>query len=83
MVLCLSCRRARVRIEQQKLGCCQGKTKINNCIANSKSILCGNIIDEYERQREIFILVSKANLVNKAQDVKSNFKALSANKLVE
>ena len=37
--------------------------------------------DEYERQKEIFILVSKANLVNKAQDVKSNFKALAANEI--
>ena len=54
------------------------KTKINNCIANSKMFYYGNIIDEYERQKEIFILVSKANLVNKAQDVKSNFKALAA-----
>ena len=52
------------------------KTKINNCIANSMFIM--EIIDEYERQKEIFILVSKANLVNKAQDVKSNFKALAA-----
>ena len=42
----------------------------------------GNIIDEYERQKEIFILVSKANLVNKAQDVKSNFKALAAIKRI-
>ena len=40
--------------------------KINNCIANSKMFYYGNIIDEYERQREIFILVSKANLVNKS-----------------
>ena len=55
------------------------KTKINNCIANSKMIYYGNIIDEYERQKEIFILVSKANLVNKAKDVKSNFKALCCN----
>ena len=78
MVLCLSCRRARVRIEQKKLVCRQVPTKINNCIANSKMFYYGNIIDEYERQKEIFILVSKANLVNKAQDVKSNFKALAA-----
>ena len=36
------------------------------------------IKDEYERQK-IFILVkNKANLVNKAKDVKSNFKALTA-----
>ena len=36
------------------------------------------IKDEYERQK-IFILVkNKANLVNKAKDVKSNFKALAA-----
>ena len=33
--------------------------------------------DEYERQKK-FILVNKANLVNKAKDVKSNFKALGA-----
>ena len=60
------------------------KTKINNCIANSKMIYYGNIIDEYERQKEIFILVSKANLVKKAKDVKSNFKALEMrNELVE
>ena len=35
------------------------------------------IKDEYEKAK-IFILVKKANLVNKAKDVKSNFKALAA-----
>ena len=47
--------------------------KINNCIANSMFIL--KDIDEYERQIKIFILVlSKANLVNKAKSEGSNFK---------
>ena len=36
-------------------------------------------IDEYERQREIFILVKEKLIwLIKAQDVKSNFKALAA-----
>ena len=39
----------------------------------------GNIIDEYERQREIFIFsLVKLIWLIKAQDVKSNFKALAA-----
>jgi len=42
------------------------KAKINNCIANSKSIYCGNNKDEYERQKEIFILVIKKLMVNEA-----------------
>ena len=36
-------------------------------------------IDEYERQREIFILVKEKLIwLIKAKDVKSNFKALAA-----
>ena len=54
------------------------KKKINNCIANSIKSLYENI-DEYERQREIFILVKEKLIwLIKAQDVKSNFKALAA-----
>ena len=52
--------------------------KINNCIANKKSII-GNNKTSTKGKREIFILVSKANLVNKQRkDVKSNFKALGS-----
>ena len=54
------------------------KKKINNCIANSIKVYMKNI-DEYERQREIFILVKEKLIwLIKAQDVKSNFKALAA-----
>ena len=60
------------------------KAKINNCIAIVK-VYYGNIIDEYERQKEIFILVKiKLIWLIKAKDVKSNFKALEkCDKLVE
>ena len=64
MVLCLSCRRARVRIEQQKLGCCQGKTKINNCIANSQVLLFRIIRRVRKAKRNFHISKRKANLVN-------------------
>ena len=46
-------------------------------------LLCGNVIKTSTKGKEIHISC-KANLVNKAKDVKSNFKALeNANKLVE
>ena len=49
--------------------------KINNCIANS--MFYYEIIRRVRKAKEIFILAKvKLILVNKAKDVKSNFKAL-------
>ena len=50
---------AREWLFEQTFAVAKGKKKINNCIANRK-VYYGNIIDEYERQREIFILVKKS-----------------------
>ena len=49
--------------------------KINNCIANSKKFFIVETIKTSTKGKEIHISC-KANLVNKAKDVKSNFKAL-------
>ena len=46
-------------------------------------LLCGNVIKTSTKGKEIHISYKKANLVNKAKDVKSNFKALGCDKLVE
>ena len=44
-------------------------------------LLCGNIIKTSTKGKEIHISCKKANLVNKAKDVKSNFKALGCEQI--
>ena len=69
------CERKNLSVDRSK--------KINNCIANSKKFFIVETIKTSTKGKEIHISC-KANLVNKAKDVKSNFKALEMrNKLVE
>lgn len=66
MVLCLSCQRASALSAATPTLKRREETKINNCIANRK-VFIGNNKDEYERQKEIFILVKIKLMVNKSK----------------